>query len=83
MIITQTVEIPNDRRITLEVPGEVPIGKANVEFKITSFYKNNTKRRMTEEEETEWIKKNIEWLNKVAIDNLSYQYWNPFEDEEK
>ena len=30
MTITQTVEIPADRRITLEVPREVPTGKANI-----------------------------------------------------
>ena len=83
MTITQIIEIPNDRRITLEVPREVPTGKANVEFKITSFVKNKAKNRMTEQEETEWINKNIEWLNKEAIDNLSYQYWNPLEDEDK
>jgi hypothetical protein len=27
MTVTQTVEIPADRRITLEVPREVPVGK--------------------------------------------------------
>jgi len=83
MTITQTVEIPANRRITLEVPREVPIGKANVEYNITPFIKNKTKQRMTEKEEIEWINKNIEWLNKEAIENLSYQYWNPLEDENK
>ena len=83
MTITQTVEIPASRRITLEVPREVPIGRANVEYNITPFLKKPTKQRMTEKEEIEWINKNIEWLNKEAIENLSYQYWNPLEDKDK
>ena len=30
MTITQTVEIPADRRITLDLPAELPIGRAKV-----------------------------------------------------
>ena len=30
MTITQTIEIPDDRRITLEVPCEVPTGRTRV-----------------------------------------------------
>ena len=33
MTITQTVEIPADRRLTIEVPSEVPAGKAVLIFK--------------------------------------------------
>ena len=32
MTITQTVEIPADRRITIEVPKEVPVGKVILTF---------------------------------------------------
>jgi hypothetical protein len=32
MTITQTIEIPPDRRITLEVPRGVPVGKAIIAF---------------------------------------------------
>ena len=32
MTITQTVEIPADRRITLDVPCEVPVGKTIIAF---------------------------------------------------
>ena len=32
MTITQTVEIPADRRLTLEVPREVPTGKVILSF---------------------------------------------------
>jgi len=73
MTVTQTVEIPADRRITLEVPRETPIGRASVEYKIIPFVKENTKRKMTPEEEKEWFEKNAEWLNKEAMDVLEYQ----------
>ena len=44
MTITQTVEIPADRRITLEVPHEVPTGAtARVEFKVIPFVKKDEK----------------------------------------
>jgi len=50
MTITQTVEIPADRRITIEVPREVPTGQADVEYKIIPFVNKNTKPKTTEEE---------------------------------
>ena len=43
MIVTQTVEIPDDRRITLEIPHEVPTGKAQIEFKVIPFVKKEEK----------------------------------------
>ena len=33
MTITQTVEIPADRRLIIDVPPEVPVGKAVLVFK--------------------------------------------------
>ena len=33
MTITQTVDIPDDRRITIDVPLEVPVGKVLLIFK--------------------------------------------------
>jgi hypothetical protein len=33
MTVTQTVDIPADRRITLEVPREVPVGRTVLIFK--------------------------------------------------
>jgi hypothetical protein len=55
MIITQTIEIPADRRITLEVPREVPVGRTIIAFtpitenvsiteKLNSYYKNHNYR---------------------------------------
>jgi hypothetical protein len=35
MIIEQTIEIPASRRIFLDLPPELPIGKAKVELAIT------------------------------------------------
>jgi len=42
MTITQTVEIPTNRRIILEVPREVPIGKAQVEVKVIPFVRKES-----------------------------------------
>jgi len=81
MTITQTINIPADRRVFFDFPCEVPTGKVQVELKVIPFEKKRIKRRLTEEEEIAWINENIEWLNKEAIDNLSYQCWNPLEDE--
>jgi len=74
MTITQTIEIPADRRIT--VPGEVPTGPVILTFTPASAVKQDIsakKPRMSEEEEIEWINKNIEWLKNEAMINLSYQ----------
>ncbi|MCL2067812.1 MAG: hypothetical protein FWG99_10150 [Treponema sp.] len=62
MTITQTVDIPADRRITLEVPREVPAGKAQVELKVTPFenedeiaaYKAMADDTEREQEAREW-----------------------------
>jgi len=35
MTITQTIEVPADRRVFLDLPPELPIGKAKIEFTIT------------------------------------------------
>ena len=43
MTMTQTIDIPVDRRITIEVPREVPIGRAQFEFKVIPFVKKEEK----------------------------------------
>jgi len=45
MTITQTVEIPANRRVILEVPRETPIGMASMEYKIIPFINKNAKGR--------------------------------------
>ena len=37
MTITQTVDIPESRRLIIEVPREVPAGRARVELKVIPF----------------------------------------------
>jgi len=43
MTITQTVEIPASRLLTIEVPREVPTGQAHVEVKVIPFKKKEAK----------------------------------------
>ena len=69
MTVTQTVEIPANRRLIIDVPREVPIGQVIISF--TSSLP--IKRKMTEAEEIEYINRNAESLNKEAMDVLSYQ----------
>jgi len=42
MTITQTVEILADRRLIIDVPLEVPMGKAQVEVKVIPLVKKET-----------------------------------------
>ena len=41
MSYTQTVEIPDNRRIFLVLPPEVPVGRAQVEVKVFPFVKKD------------------------------------------
>ena len=43
MTITQTVEIPPDRRLTIEVPREIPVGSARLELNVIPFAKKEEK----------------------------------------
>ena len=76
MTITQTIEIPPDRRITLEVPREIPAGPVILTF---TPAKAEVKPRMTEEEERAIFEKYADELNAEAKDVLSYQ--NMYLDE--
>lgn len=60
MTLTQTVEIPLDRRVhfDFEVPREIPTGRARIEFKVIPFAKKeeaNVSPPMTTEETQKWI----------------------------
>ena len=37
MTLKQTVDIPDNRRFMIEVPREIPTGRAQVEFKVNPF----------------------------------------------
>ena len=73
MTLTQTVDIPADRRVNVEfeVPREIPTGKARFEFKIIPFDKeeekpaDNGKIRFTRKELDEMVK-NSPTLHKLS-----------------
>ena len=78
MTITQTVEIPADRRLTIDVPSEIPTKSVILTFAPARSVK---KPGMTEAEELEYINKNADRLNAEAMDVLSYQV--PLWDDEE
>jgi len=71
MAITQTVEVPADRRITLEVPREVPTGQVILTF--TPAQPSAKAMEKSEERDIELFKLHAERLNAEALDVLSYQ----------
>ena len=74
MAITQTVEVPADRRITLEVPREVPMGQVILTFTPAPAVKPYAKaEEKSEERDIELFKLHAERLNAEALDVLSYQ----------
>ena len=79
MTITQIVEIPADRRIILEVPSEVTTESVVLTLTPT---RSETKPRITEEEEKEYINRHADRLNAEAMDALSYQVALWDDDEE-
>jgi len=70
MSITQTVEIPANRRLTIDVPREVPTGSVILSFTPPQSVK---KASMTDEEEIALINRHADELNREALDVLSYQ----------
>jgi len=82
MTIEQIVEIPADRRIVLVVPPEVPTGRTSVIIQFPVL-KTSVKKCMTEAEEMEYFRSHAEELNAETMDALSYQSWNPLEDDEQ
>jgi len=68
MTITQTVEIPADRRITLDIPREVPAGKAQVEVREIPFVKKEEKPLAAKSLKLRLTKKELdEMLNNSPI----------------
>ena len=45
--MTQTVYIPENRQLTIEIPREIPTGKAQFEFKVIPFVNKEEKREET------------------------------------
>jgi hypothetical protein len=77
MSITQTVEIPTSHRLVINVPREVPAGKAVLVFTPASA----GREKMSEAQELELINRNAEWLNREAEDVLSFQNIDAFEED--
>jgi len=69
MSVTQTVEIPASRRLTIDVPREVPVGRAEIRF----FPILADRERMSEEQEIELFRLHADELNAEAEDVLLYQ----------
>ena len=84
MTITQTVKIPLDRRLIIDVPREIPTEQVILTFSPAAPETISSglpaKKKMTEEEEIEYINSNAESLNQEAEDVLLYQDIDSFED---
>jgi len=74
MTITQTVEIPANRRLVIDVPHEVPTGKTILAFTPVLAKELNTK-------DIELINLNAKQLNEEAMDVLLYQDIDSLEEE--
>jgi hypothetical protein len=72
MHITQTVNIPSNRRITIDVPCEVPVGKAILTFTPAPVAGAETLQN-SDARDKELINRNAERLNREALDVLSFQ----------
>jgi len=82
MIITQTVDIPANRRLMIDVPPEIPVGEAEITFRTTGLKKpalaNIHGRRISGlAKELIWMVDDFdahaEELNREAADALLYQ----------
>jgi hypothetical protein len=69
MSVTQTVEIPVNHKLTIDVPPEVPAGRAEIRF----FPVSTDKEKMSEEREIELFRLHADELNVEAEDVLLYQ----------
>ena len=73
MIITQTVNIPASRRLTIDVPPEVPTGPVILAFTPATGQRTDIPPAMSAEQEIELINRNADRLNAEALDVLLYQ----------
>ena len=73
MSVTQTVDIPDDHRLVIDVPREVPAGRTILTFTPASGRRSDVIPLMSAEKEIELINRNADRLNAEALDVLSYQ----------
>jgi len=75
--MTQTVKVPADRRITLEVPREVPIGETTIIIQFPVREIPEKKRMMSPEEEKAAINRIADRLKVEMADVLEMQNCHP------
>jgi len=71
MNFTQTLEIPANRRLTIDVPREIPAGQVIITFTPVSITAGDSVS--SEARDIELINLNAERLNQEALDVLSFQ----------
>jgi len=71
MSVTQTVEIPASHKLTIDVPPEVPAGRAEIRFFPVSTGKEMGQR--SEARDIELFRLHADELNAEAEDVLLYQ----------
>jgi hypothetical protein len=71
MIIEQTVTIPADRRLTIDVPREIPAGRTILAFTPVPAAIDASEQFAARD--IEIINRNAERLNQEALDVLSFQ----------
>ena len=79
MVVEQTVEIPVNHRLVLNVPLEIPAGRARLTFSPEESLRRPDPA-MTEKSEIrdiECINRNAERLNREALDVLAFQNMEP------
>ncbi|MDR0561628.1 MAG: hypothetical protein LBG73_02960 [Spirochaetaceae bacterium] len=95
MTIEQTVEIPPSRRLTIEVPREIPPGRVTLTFtpegetrpggsRDTPEY---LRRKALAEQSMDFINRNAEWLNRQMEDTLKdqvdmFELGSPFTEDD-
>jgi hypothetical protein len=84
MSITQTVEVPDSHRLTIEVPHEIPAWpvvltpEAEAHPDRSRDTPEYLRRKAMEKQSIEFINRHAEELNREAADVLTYQI-DPFE----
>jgi hypothetical protein len=72
MTITQTVEIPANRRLVIDIPREIPTGPVILTFTPAAKAPGSAVEK-SEARDIELFKLHAERLNAEALDVLSYQ----------
>ena len=73
MSVTQTVDIPASRRLTIDVPPEIPTGRTVLTFIPAAEQRSGITPVLSAEQEIELINRNADRLNAEALDVLLYQ----------